>query len=189
MSFTREQRAANAAAGLCTRCSTKGCSQTSPRPARPGRSSCAECAAYHLVKETRRRGKLKRQKRCACGDPRRLGKRTCIECAKVVALKGAEKRAALIARGICVKCCTRPTRDRASRKGPKQKRYHENAGARAAAYDRSKTTECEECSRKRRTQLANRAPKDTPTLLDLVRTRPAHKARRCITRVRVRQAV
>lgn len=88
-----------------------------------------------------------------------------------------------MARGVCVKCGVRPARERSPRKKPEK-----NTSARAAAYDRPKTTECEECVRKRREQLAGKQPKDIPTLVEIINTPPKHKARTCIKQPRVRHA-
>jgi hypothetical protein len=147
--MTKEQRAALDAVGMCTRCTSKGCTEKKPMPARPGRRSCTGCAADHVRRTKRARGTLMRAKRCACGEIRRRERRTCVECAEVAALKHRETINDLVARGVCVTCRKRPACERAPRRGPKQKRANRSDGAHAAAYDRPLQTKCSECVKRR----------------------------------------
>lgn len=179
MSLTKEQRAAHISVGLCNCCTSKGCSATKPRAARPGKRSCKECAMQRKKQIRLRRGKMKFARRCACGEIRRVGYANCAECAKAEAVKREQRVAELREKGICLRCCTRPVCPRPPRK-TKRKRA---SGPRVARFNATTMSECAECRERRITNVRAkkeeraRAPK---TLQEVIDRSPLRKLRgRC----------
>lgn len=176
MSLTKEQRAANIASGLCNCCTSKGCSATHPQPARPGKRSCAECADARKKQVRKQRGRLKRMRRCACGEPRRVGFVNCAECAKAEAVKREQKMAELRMNGICPRCCKRPVCQRPPRK--RRKREGHPVGPRAAQFNAPTMTECAECRVRRleHARMRRQERKNAPrTLEEIARMKPVRK--------------
>jgi hypothetical protein len=158
MSLSKEQHAAHLAAGLCVQCDGGRCTKRTPQPAKFGRLSCPDCLDRRLRLTTKKRGMLKRQKRCACGAPRRLWLRTCAACAEVESIKKRVATDDCIARGVCVRCRTNPAREREPRlRPPRKKRDGHPAGMNAASYDRPRFLDCDACALKRLEQQEARA--------------------------------
>lgn len=103
--ITRDIRAKRIKDGVCTICPT-----STPRPARPKRRSCAECATQASTRNAKRWKETRAERRAAgvCTACRRKpprpacpGKKTCEVCAAKKAAREKARRGKLVRCGLC----------------------------------------------------------------------------------------